>query len=86
MTAKERMPAAPKAPIMAESGLPDFVSGSGAGAIAPAGVTTEIVNCLASEIAKILHDPARREKLASQGTIGSTLEEHLKFYRAEVAL
>jgi tripartite-type tricarboxylate transporter receptor subunit TctC len=88
VTAKERMPAAPEAPTMAESGVPDFVSGSWAGVIAPAGVPKDIVNRLASEIAKILRDPAMREKLASQGyeAIGGTPEEYLTFYRAEVAL
>jgi tripartite-type tricarboxylate transporter receptor subunit TctC len=88
VTAKERMPAAPEAPTMAESGVPDFVSGSWAGVIAPAGVPKDIVNRLSNEIAKILRDPAMRETLASQGyeAIGSTPEEYLTFYRAEVAL
>ena len=88
VTAKDRMPAAAEVPTMAESGVPDFVSGSWAGVIAPAGVPKDIVNRLASEIAKIIRDPAMRDKLAGQGyeSIGSNPEEYLAFYRTEVAL
>jgi tripartite-type tricarboxylate transporter receptor subunit TctC len=80
------MPAAPEAPTMAESGVPNFVSGSWAGVIAPAGVPKDIVNRLASEIAKIVRDPAMREKLGREGydAIGGTPEEYTAFYRAEV--
>jgi tripartite-type tricarboxylate transporter receptor subunit TctC len=86
VTAKDRMPAAPEAPTMAESGVPDFVSGTWAGVIAPAGVPRDIVNRLANEIAKIVRDPAMREKLAREGydAIGGTPEEYTAFYRAEV--
>ena len=88
VTAKERMPAAPEVPTMGESGFPDFISGTWAGAIAPAGVPKDIVNRLASEISKIMRDPGMREKLAREGyeAIGSSPEEYLLFYRAEVAL
>ena len=88
VTAKERMPAVPEVPTMAESGVPNFVSGTWAGVIAPAGVPKDIVNRLASEIDKIVRDPAMREKLAREGyeAIGGSPEEFLAFYRAEVAL
>ena len=88
VTAKARMPAAPEVPTMAESGVPDFVSGTWAGVIAPAGVPKDIVNRISSEIAKILRDPAIREDFSKQGyeAIGSSPEEYLAFYRSEVAL
>ena len=88
VTAKERMPAAPEVPTMAESGVPDFVSGTWAGALAPADVPKEIVNRLSSEIAKVLRDSTIREVFARDGyeAVGSTPEEYLAFYRAEVAL
>lgn len=88
VTAKDRMPAAAEVPTMAESGVPDFVSGSWAGVIAPAGVPKDIVNRLSSEIGKIMRDPAMREKLAREGyeAVGNSPEEYAKFYRTEVAL
>jgi len=46
------------------------------------------LNRLASEITKILRDPAMRDTFARDGyeAIGSTPEEYLTFYRAVVAL
>jgi tripartite-type tricarboxylate transporter receptor subunit TctC len=86
VTAKERMVAAPEVPTMAEAGVPDFVSGTFAGYIAPAGTPKEIVNRVSFEVQKILRDPAMREKLAQQGyeAVGSTPEEFEKFMRDEV--
>src|SRR5258707_5386958 len=43
VTAKERIPAASDVPTMAEQGVPDFVSGTWAGIIAPAGPPKESV-------------------------------------------
>ena len=87
VTAKERMVAAPEVPTMAEAGVPDFVSGTFAGYIAPAGTPKEIVNRVSAEVQKILRDPAMREKLAQQGyeAVGGTPEEFEKFMRDEVA-
>ena len=87
VTAKERMPAAPDVPTMAEAGVPDFVGGTWAGYIAPAGTPKEIVNRVSGEVQKILRDPAMKEKLAQQGyeAVGSTPEEYEKFMRDEVA-
>jgi tripartite-type tricarboxylate transporter receptor subunit TctC len=88
VTAKERMAAAPEVPTMAESGVPNFVSGTWAGAIAPAGVPKDIVNRISGEIAKVLRDPAIREDFAKQGyeAVGGSPEQYLAFYRSEVAL
>ena len=88
VTAKERMAAAPNVPTVAESGLPDFVAGTWAGVIAPAGTPKEIVNRVSGEIQKILGDPAMREQLAKLGyeAVGNTPEEYAAFMRNEVAL
>jgi tripartite-type tricarboxylate transporter receptor subunit TctC len=48
VTAKERIPAASDVPTMAEQGVPDFVSGTWAGIIAPAGTPKEIVDRVAA--------------------------------------
>jgi tripartite-type tricarboxylate transporter receptor subunit TctC len=87
VTAKDRMPAAAEVPTMGESGVPDFVSGTWAGIIAPPGTPKEIVNRISAEVQKILRDPAMQEKLAREGyeAIGSTPEEYAQFYREDVA-
>ena len=69
VTAKERIPAAPDVPTMAEQGVPDFVSGTWAGIIAPAGTPKEIVDRVAAEAKKALADPAMKAKLAEQGIV-----------------
>lgn len=54
---------------MAEQGVPDFVSGTWAGIIAPAGTPKEIVDRVAAEAKKALADPAMKAKLAEQGIV-----------------
>jgi tripartite-type tricarboxylate transporter receptor subunit TctC len=87
VTAKEGMSAAPEVPTMAEGGVPDFVSGTWAGVIAPAGTPKEIVARVSGEIQRILRDPAMREQLAKLGyeAVGGTPEEFDAFFREEVA-
>jgi tripartite-type tricarboxylate transporter receptor subunit TctC len=86
VTAKERIPAAPDVPTMAEAGVPDFVSGTWAGIIAPAGMPKEIVDRISAEARKALADPAMKEKLAEQGivAVGSTPEEFRAFVAEEI--
>jgi tripartite-type tricarboxylate transporter receptor subunit TctC len=87
VTAKERIPAASDVPTMAEQGVPDFVSGTWAGIIAPAGTPKEIVDRVSAEAKKALADPALRAKLVEQGivAVGSTPEEFRSFVAEEIA-
>ena len=87
VTAKDRIPAAADVPTMAEQGVPDFVSGTWAGIIAPAGTPKEIVDRVSAEARKALADPALRAKLAEQGivAVGSTPEEFRAFVGEEIA-
>jgi tripartite-type tricarboxylate transporter receptor subunit TctC len=86
VTAKERIPAASDVPTMAEQGVADFVSGTWAGIIAPAGTPKEIVDRVAAEAAKALADPALKDKLVEQGivAVGSTPEEFRSFVAEEI--
>jgi tripartite-type tricarboxylate transporter receptor subunit TctC len=72
---------------MAEQGVPDFVSGTWAGIIAPAGTPKEIVDRVAAEAKKALADPALKDKLVEQGIVpvGSTPEEFRGFVAEEIA-
>ena len=87
VTAKERIPAAPDVSTMAEQGVPDFVSGTWAGIIAPAGTPKEIVERISAEAKKALADPALKEKLVEQGivAVGGTPEEFRAFVGEEIA-
>ncbi len=87
VTAKDRIPAAADVPTMAEQGVADFVSGTWAGIIAPAGTPKEIVDRIAAETKKALADPAMRDKLAEQGivAVGNTPDEFRAFVAEEVA-
>src|ERR1700712_5241277 len=87
VTAKERIPAAADVPTMAEQGVPDFVSGTWAGIIAPAGMPKEIVDRVAAEAKKALADPAMKDKLAEQGivAVGGSPEEFRAFVAEEIA-
>jgi tripartite-type tricarboxylate transporter receptor subunit TctC len=86
VTAKERIPAAPDVPTMAEQGVPDFVSGTWAGIIAPAGMPKEIVDRVAAEAKKALADPAMKAKLAEQGivAVGDGPDEFRVFVADEI--
>jgi tripartite-type tricarboxylate transporter receptor subunit TctC len=87
VTAKERVPAAADVPTMAEQGVPDFVSGTWAGIIAPAGTPKEIVDRVSAEAKKALADPELKKKLDDQGivAVGSTPEEFRAFVVEEIA-
>jgi tripartite-type tricarboxylate transporter receptor subunit TctC len=87
VTAKDRIPAAAEVPTMAEQGVPDFIAGTWAGIIAPAGTPKEIVDRIAAETKKALADPTMQNKLAEQGivAVGNTPDEFRAFVAEEVA-
>ena len=87
LAAKEQIPAAPGVKTIVEQGVPDFVSGTWAGIIAPAGVPREIVDRVSAEAKKALADPAMKGKLVDQGivAVGSTPEEFRAFVADEIA-
>jgi tripartite-type tricarboxylate transporter receptor subunit TctC len=87
VAAKERVPAAAEVPTMTEAGVPDFVSGTWSGIIAPAGVPKEIVDRVAAEARKALADPELKKKLDDQGIVpmGTTPEEFRTFVTGEIA-
>ena len=86
-TSVKRLAALPDVPTMAEQGVPDFVSGTWAGIIAPAGTPKEIVDRVSAEAKKALADPAMKDKLAEQGivAVGSTPEEFRAFVAEEIS-
>jgi tripartite-type tricarboxylate transporter receptor subunit TctC len=87
VAAKERVPAAGDVPTMAEAGVPDFVSGTWSGIIAPAGTPKEIVDRVSLEAKKALTDPDLKKKLDDQGIVpmGTTPDEFRAFVTDEIA-
>ena len=83
VASKERLKQLPDVPTMAEAGVPGIVVRDWQGLLAPRGTPKPIVDKLASEVRRILHDPANQERLAVLGldVIASSPEE----FRVEIA-
>jgi tripartite-type tricarboxylate transporter receptor subunit TctC len=65
VTTPKRVTAAPEIPTLAEAGLPGFELVAWQGAVAPANTPRPIIEALAAQIAKMLADPATRDKLTA---------------------
>jgi tripartite-type tricarboxylate transporter receptor subunit TctC len=85
VTSEKRNAALPDAPTFLESGIPDFVTGSWQGILAPGKTPPEIVAKLQAETRRILFTPDVKEKLAGQGAepMGTTPAETAEFMRRE---
>jgi tripartite-type tricarboxylate transporter receptor subunit TctC len=86
VTALKRSEQAPDIPSVSELGYPQLESLAWIGMLAPAKTPQEIIDRLASETQKILHDPAAKRTLSNLGfdVVGSTPDEFRKFQHAEI--
>ena len=77
----------PDVPTFIESGVPDFVSSSWVGILAPARTPTAVVRRLNAELNAVLADPAIRERLAVLGIEPSpgTPDQFLEDMRRDLA-
>ena len=66
VTSVERNPALPETPTFAEAGVPDFVTGSWQGILAPGKTPPEIVAKLQAETRRILLTADVKEKLSGR--------------------
>ncbi len=87
VTAKARVPVSPNVPTMGEQGVPDFVTGTWAGIIAPANMPKPIVDRIAAETKKAVNDPTLKADFERLGyeVVGSSPEEFTIFLKDEVA-
>jgi tripartite-type tricarboxylate transporter receptor subunit TctC len=87
VTSLQRSGGVPDVPTIAESGFPGFDASSWFGLVGPAGLPREIALRLQGEVARILRDPALREKFIQQGAdpIGNTPGEFGKYMKDETA-
>src|SRR5262245_59197595 len=86
VSTKERSPAAPEVPTIAESGVPGFDKSFWAGLFAPAAVPDAIVNRLYQELVRVLKDPDFAKRLQAEGAVpvGSAPAEFDKYVRSEI--
>ena len=79
------MEAAPEIPTVIESGVPNFVTGSWQGLLAPAGTPPDVVKKLNVTVVEILNAPDMKQKLVAQGAdvIADTPEQFGKFLQDE---
>ncbi len=86
VTSAKRIPKYPDVKTMAEQGFPGYESVAWWGVFAPAKTPVEIINALNDALAKVLADPAVREKLTLQGMeiVASKPAELSKFVDTEV--
>lgn len=87
VTTPKRVAAAPDIPTLAESGLAGYELVAWQGVVAPAGTPRMVVDSLASQIAKLLADPATRDRLltiAIEPLAGSTPDSFAAFIKTEV--
>jgi tripartite-type tricarboxylate transporter receptor subunit TctC len=87
VTGKERSPALPDVPTMAESGFPEVEGATWTAVAVPAGTPKEIVAQLHDMIVKSLGQPDVKDKLAAMAyaPIGNSPEECAAFFKAEMA-
>jgi tripartite-type tricarboxylate transporter receptor subunit TctC len=68
LAAKERNPAVPDVPTMAELGLAEFEVGTWSGLIGPKGVPADIVQKINKAVAEVVADEAVRKRLIDEGS------------------
>jgi len=86
-TGKNRTPAAPDIPTIAESGVPGYEVATFYGISAPAKTPQPIIDKLHTEIVRVLNSPDIRERLQGLGAepVGNTPEQYTAFMQNEIA-
>ena len=87
LASRERNPAVPEVPTMAELGLAEFEVGTWSGLIAPRGVPADIVQKINAAVNAVVNDPAIRQRLIDEGSEIRAMSpaEFAAFVRAENA-
>jgi tripartite-type tricarboxylate transporter receptor subunit TctC len=83
----QRMEASPDLPTIIEGGVPDFVTGSWQGLLAPANTPPDIVKKINADVVAIIKSPEMKAKLTAMGAdvIGDSPEDFAKFMRDDTA-
>jgi tripartite-type tricarboxylate transporter receptor subunit TctC len=86
VTTKERSPAVPELPTIAESGVPGYDKGAWTGMFAQAAVPEPIIARVYQTMAKVLKDPEAVKRLADDGlvAVASTPKDFTAFIHDEI--
>ena len=86
VSTRERHPALPSVPTVAESGLENFEAFSWIGSMVPAGTPKEIVSRLNAEIVKAVASPEMQKQFSDYGVLSmtNTPEQHGQFVQQEI--
>jgi len=86
VTSRERLPALPDLPTVAESGLKAYESSQWYGVLAPAGTPVDILNTLNTAIVKIMISPEMKQRMAESGSVavGSSREAFAQYLSEEL--
>src|SRR5688572_3408595 len=86
-TGKNRTPAAPEIPTVAEAGVPGYEVATFYGVSAPAKTPRPIIDKLHAEIVRALNSPDLKERLQGLGAdpVGNTPEQYTAFMQNEIA-
>ena len=86
VTGKQRSPAVPNLPTVAEAGVPGYDVGAWFGIVVPRGTPRALVNTLNAAIVRVTRLPEARDQFAAQGAeaIGSTPAEFATHLRIEI--
>jgi tripartite-type tricarboxylate transporter receptor subunit TctC len=88
VSSRQRIPALPDVPPIAESGLPGYEASGFFGLVGPANMPPAIVNKIHAAVLKIVKEPAMAKYLSEQGAdpaTSATPAEYGAFIRDEVA-
>ena len=87
VASEKRVAALPDIPTIGESGYPGFEAWAWQGFVAPAGTPPDVIRRLNTEFAKVLADPAIRQRLSESGfePQSSSPEEFSAYMKSEIA-
>lgn len=87
VTTPQRWAGAPEIPTMIEAGVPGYEVTQWYGLVMPAAVPQAIVTKFSNQAARVLHDPAVKNKLTADGAeaVGSTPAQFSAHIRSELA-
>src|SRR2546425_9037989 len=87
VASEKRVAALPDLPTIGESGYPGFEAWAWQGFVAPAGTPRDVVMKLNTEFAKVMSDPALRQRLSESGFEPQTSspEQFAAYMKSEIA-
>lgn len=87
VTSRDRLPAMPNLPTVAEAGLKGYESSQWYGLFAPAGTSADILNLLNVQMAKIMQSADIKTRLGEEGVVpvGGTREQLAAHVKSEIA-